>query len=362
MKLMIQGTRGIPASHGGFETFAEKLALYLKDKGWSVTVYCEKYADSKTTTEWNGITLHHIPIRNQGPLGTIIFDFRSIMDSLKSTGPVLTLGYNTAIFNIIYRLSRKKNIINMDGIEWKRSKWSMPIQAWFYVNELFGCLVGNHLVADNPHIQQHLARWGVHGKTTMIPYGADEVLSGDVEVLHTYGLEENRYAIIIARPEPENSILEMVRAFCASKRSIKLVVLGKYDEQNAYHAAVLAAANDSVSFVGAIYDADVVKSLRFFCRFYMHGHQVGGTNPSLVETMGAGNAVIAHDNRFNRWVVGNGAVYFSTVEECERQLNSLIEDDELVETLKQASFERFQQEFTWDKILQQYEKLLSEWQ
>ena len=193
---------------------------------------------------------------------------------------------------------------------------------------------GNHLVADHPRIADHLATRVRRDKITMIPYGGLEVSVADEAILDEFGLLKNDYAIVIARPEPENSILEIVSGFSKKRRGNKLVVLGNYDNDNAYHRAVLSSASDEVEFLGAIYDVEKVSALRFFCRAYVHGHQVGGTNPSLVESIGAGNAIIAHDNPFNRWVAGDGAVYFSGESQSSDVFDKIFIDDGLVDDLK----------------------------
>lgn len=177
------------------------------------------------------------------------------------------------------------------------------VKTWFWLNERAGCWIGNHLVADHPKIKEHLATRVSADKITMIPYGGDEVLEASESLLNPYGLLPNQFSVIIARPEPENSFLEMVRAFSCKPRNHKLVVLGNFTpDTNQFHKAVMSAASEEVVFPGAIYDAPVVQAFRFYARFYLHGHRVGGTNPSLVEALGAGCAVIAHDNHFNRWV------------------------------------------------------------
>lgn len=361
--LQILGIRGLPAAHGGFETFAEYLALYLVEKGWAVTVYCQEEGEGASyESEWRGIKRIHIPVAGDGPKSTVVFDYKSVLASCKHDGLILTLGYNTAIFNAIYRLRGKTNLINMDGIEWRRAKWGAVARTWFYLNERFGCWFGNHLIADHPHIKKHLATRVSESKITMIPYGAEPVFDADVSLLAGYGLEPNQYGVLIARAEPENSILEAVQAFSSKRRCRKLVVLGKYEpDTNAYQRAVMAAASDEVMFVGAIYDKPVVNALRHFSRFYVHGHQVGGTNPSLVEALGACSPVLAHDNPFNRWVAGDAAVYFADAPACAERMEQLFADDRLFESMRVAARMRFEKQFTWDRILKEYEALLLKW-
>lgn len=361
-KIKILGIRGIPAAHGGFETFAQRLSLYLVGRGWQVTVYCQEEGGGAITEDvWEGIHRVHIPVSRTGPLGTIIFDWKSTLHASRTPGQVLTLGYNTASFGLIYRMRGMRNLINMDGIEWHRGKWGKVAKAWFYLNDWAGCWLGNHLVADHPEITNHLATRVRRNKITMIPYGADAVESADIEVLAEYGVKAGNYAVVIARAEPENSILEVIRAFSSRRRNAKLVVLGRYTpDSNPYHKAVLAAASAEVVFTGAIYDAVKVAALRFYARFYVHGHQVGGTNPSLVEAMGAGSAILAQDNRFNRWVAGEGARYFADADSCGQQMNVLFSDDALVAQMNAFSRDRHLQAYTWPEVLHQYETLLEQ--
>ncbi|AMO66979.1 DUF1972 domain-containing protein [Zhongshania aliphaticivorans] len=360
MNLIILGIRGVPASHGGFETFAEYLCGFLQDRGWNIIVYCQEDGVGPIyESDWNGVKRIHIPVNNSGALGTVIFDLKSVIHSLRHNGVFLTLGYNTAIFNLLHRVFGKKNVINMDGIEWRRQKWSVVAKCWFWVNERLGCWFGNHLVADHPRIEDHLATRVSCEKISMIPYGGLEVSCADENILAEFDLVKNEYAIVIARPEPENSILEIVSGFSKKKRGKKLVVLGNYDKENAYHRAVLNAVSDEVVFLGAIYDVEKVSALRFYSTAYIHGHQVGGTNPSLVESIGAGNAIIAHDNPFNRWVAKEGAIYFSGDSQASDAFEKIFQNKELVEKLEINTRENFRENFQWDDILAQYEKLLS---
>jgi glycosyltransferase involved in cell wall biosynthesis len=362
-EIVILGIRGIPANHGGFETFAERLALFLVNNGWCVTVYCQADPSVKQQVEdvWCGIKRVTLPVLRDGALATVEFDWKCVTQVAKTKPQVvLTLGYNTAVFSAWLRMKGIRNIINMDGLEWKRNKWRPHERAWLWANERIGCLVGNCLIADHPEIAKHLATRVSPEKIVTIPYGADRVESADIIELEKYGLEPDRYAIIVARPEPENSILQIVEAFSARKRDVKLVVLGGYETTNRYQREVLDAASDEVIFPGAIYNRPTLEALRFYARFYVHGHQVGGTNPSLVEALGVGSAVLAHDNVFNRWVAGDSAVFFDSVDDCDSQITSLFGDFEEIQRMRKEAVLRFDSGFRWDGLLNRYEQVLSE--
>lgn len=360
--LCIMGTRGVPAAHGGFETFAEQLSCYLAGRGWRVTVYCQEDGDGPVREDtWQGVHRVIIPVARGGAAGTVVFDWLSTRHAIRAGHPLLlTLGYNTALFCLAYRLAGRSNLINMDGIEWRRDKWGKFAKTWLWLNERFGCWFGTHLVADHPEIARHLATRIPAGKITMIPYGAPRIDAADPAAIAALGLTPGRYIVLIARAEPENSVREVVAAFSRRHRGLTLVVLGNYTpETNAYHAAVLAVAGSEVVFPGAIYDARVVESLRFHALFHVHGHRVGGTNPSLVEALGAGNAVLAHDNPFNRWVAADAAVYFTDEDSCAEQLDRLAGDAGLLERLRAAGRRQHENHFTWPRVLAAYEQLLS---
>lgn len=310
---------------------------------------------------WEGVNRVHIPVEGDGPKSTIVFDWKATLHAARHRELCLTLGYNTAMFCALLRLKGVPNVINMDGIEWSRAKWGGLAKTWFWMNDWAGCWLGDHLVADHPEIKVHLNSRVRSDKITTIAYGADRIASMPDDAVRSLCLEPGRYLTLVARPEPENSILEVVGGFSQKPRGIQLAVLGSYNDSNAYHRAVKAVASDEVRFLGAIYDKPVVQALRFHSAAYVHGHQVGGTNPSLVEALGAGNAVIAHDNRFNRWVAGEGARFFSGADEFGALLEAVLTEPGRLAAMGRASLERFESGLTWDQILTQYEELLQRW-
>lgn len=356
----ILGTRGIPANYGGFETAAENIARYLADHGWRTIVYCQTDHNGPAYEDvWNGIERVNISVPNVGWLGTAKFDWLSIRHAVKRRDVCLTLGYNTGVFNVLQRIHRVPNVINMDGIEWSRKRWGFFRQAILYVNERFAAWFGNELIADHPELHTYLRSRAPERKITTITYGAHRLDNAPSTPVEDLGLEPKRYLTLIARPIPENSVRELVEGFSAKKRGFQLAVLGDYDgDADAYHREVLDAASDEVVFLGAIYDPATVQALRYHSLAYLHGHTVGGTNPSLVEALGAGNPVIAHDNKYNTWVAGDAGLYFSTPEDVEKRIDQLLNDTELVTELSRNARRRFDSEFTWDHVAGQYEALL----
>lgn len=361
--LRVLGTRGIPAVHGGFETFAEFLGRHLVSRGWRVIVYCQEYGNGPPREDvWKGVERIRIPVPATGAKGSLIFDWRATRHAALHRDLCLTLGYNTAIFCALLRARGIPNLMNMDGMEWRRQKWGPAHKAWFYCNDWAGCWLADHLVADHPEIARHLSSRVRREKITTIPYGADRVTRAAEQPVRELGLEPGRYMTLIARAEPENSILEVVSAFSRRRRDCNLAVLGDYaPERNSYQRAVLAASSGEVRFLGAIYDQDIVRALRFHCLAYLHGHQVGGTNPSLLEAMAAGNPVIAHDNAFNRWVAGPAARYFCAADQLARLFDDILQNPEQLARMKDGAMQRHCEAFTWEESLGNYEQLLRRW-
>jgi len=350
----------VPAAYGGFETAAENVAKHLVAQGWHVVVYCQVPGTGPISEDvWQGIDRVLIPVDTEGWLGTSKFDLLSIRHAARRGDLCLTFGYNTAVLNTWQRLLGIPNVINMDGIEWSRARWGRPRQAILYVNERIGALVGNHLIADHPVIETYLRTRAPARKITTITYGADAVLDAPTAPVLAAGLEPGRYLTIVARPIPENSILEIVQGFSARPRGIRLALVGTYTpETDAYHREVADAASDEVVFLGAIYDPQVLGPLRVHALGYLHGHTVGGTNPSLVEALAAGNAVIAQDNAYNRWVAQDAALYFADAADVDLAVSRLVGEPGLADQLGAAARRRHLEEFTWERVAGQYAALL----
>lgn len=362
-RVLMLGIRGVPAAHGGFETFAERLSLFLVERGWRVTVYCQndvaKVKERFATDVWNGIERVHVRAARKGAAGTIEFDWHATRHAAARDGVCMVFGYNTAVLLGLARAKGKKVLINMDGIEWRRPKWSRPVRAWFYLNEWIGAWIGNRLIADHPAIADHLATRRPRSAIAMIPYCGDEVTTSPAAPVEAMGLVPGTYLVSIARIEPDNNILPIITAFSRRPRGANLVVLGTLEAGNPYHAAIRAAASAEVLFPGAIYDKVIVQALRFHARAYCHGHMAGGTNPSLVDSLWCGNAVLAHRNRFNEWTAGADQFFFANEDECDAMIDRILTDQFAVVRARRAARVRAAKDFAMADVLSAYERELA---
>jgi glycosyltransferase involved in cell wall biosynthesis len=364
------GLRGIPAAHSGYEAFAQRLALHLVAGGWRVSFYCQEVSDGRgdeleeaiVEDEWQGVRRVMVPSGPAGRRASVRFDWRAIGHVIDHPPDVvLTFGYHTGLFDAKLRVAGVPQVINMGGLEWRRRLWSWPVRAMLYLNERIACLAGQRLIADHPAIARHLSTRVRADKVSTIPYAADEL---DREMvpdapLQRLGLTSGRYVTLMARPEPDQSTLEIVRAFSADPRGLELAVVGRFlPEASAYHRAVMAAASPEVRFLGVVEDASTLAALRAHTVLHVHGHQIGGTDPGLVQALGAGNPVLAHQNRFNYWVCGAAAEYFHDERSCAAAFDELLSDPFRLREMSYGSRQRHRLEFRWERVLQRYEQLL----
>ncbi len=360
ISIAILGSRGIPARYGGFETFAEELAIRLTKRNISVTVYCESDGPNEGCF-YKGIKLVYIPIKNFGPATTIIFDILSLWDARKDFDVVYMLGYGAAPFCFIPRMWGSRVWLNVDGIEWARAKWNRIARCYFKFMEFFSMWTPNHVIADAEGIKDHLhSRHLRVPPCSVIPYGAPIIDTAPVsDILCDLGLRPFQYYLVVARIEPENHIIEIIEGYKQSKTCLPLIVVGNHQAGTSYANKVVAVAGDGVSFVGGIYDKDKLISLRYYSSAYFHGHSVGGTNPSLLEALGCGNLVIAHDNKFNREVLGKEGHFFVKSQDIPQLIENIesLKDDDRVPVSGSAK-ECIRLIYNWDKVAESYFQLL----
>lgn len=361
-RLAILGTRGIPARYGGFETFADEISVRLVARGVDVTVYCELAMGESQPADYKGVRLEYVPSPRLGPLTTIVFDLKCLWHARRGFDVVYMLGYGASLFCFIPRLFGSRVWINMDGLEWARSKWSWPAKVWLRVMEGVAMWTPNRIIADADAIQANLAERHRHmPDCTVIPYGAPLVEQApSLDLLTEWGLSTEGYYLVVCRLEPENHVLEILRGYSASDSCLPLIILGDHRANTPYLAQLLGVQDARIHFVGTVYDQDQLRALRYHCRAYFHGHSVGGTNPSLLEALGCGNAVIAHDNPFNREVAGAAACYFKDVDAVPVLVEKMETDEAGRAEMRRCARGIVACRYTWDKVTERYLGLLRE--
>lgn len=358
LRIAMIGTRGVPASYGGFETAVEEVGKRLVERGHDITVYTR--GSEHREREYLGMRVVHLPALRQKQLETLSHTGLSALHAVAHRAPDAAFVFNAANSPFV-PLLRARGIpvaLHMDGLEWKRSKWGARGRAYYRWAEQFGVRAADALIADAPGIADYYTdEFGV--ETELIRYGAPILENAPLDGITALGLSAGRYHLVVARFEPENHVLEIVEGYRASTATTPLVVVGSAPYASEYTQRVRAAAGDDprVRLLGGVFDQDLLDALYFHARTYVHGHSVGGTNPSLLRAMGAGTAVVAWDVNFNRETLDDLGWFFEDASEVERHFTDLELDREQVPTLSAAVQARAKDNFRWDDVATAYENL-----
>ncbi len=366
MKIAFVSTRGIPNNYGGFEQFAEYISVGLAAKGHEVTVYSPHYHQYKEK-EYKGVRIKHIYSPEQwmgGSVGSFFYDYACLKDALKKENfdIIYEAGYTSIIpayirFNV-KSIKRPIFTTNMDGLEYKRTKFNKWVQKFVFWEERMAVKHSHYLIADNMGIKDYYReKYGKDSK--FLAYGANIYDNYQEEYLGEYGLEKGKYLLIIARLEPENNLAMAIDGYIASELygKMPLVVVGKTNTPYGKYLVEHYKQYEYVRFIGGIYDFDKINSVRYYSHAYLHGHSVGGTNPSLLEAMASECFIFSHDNIFNKTVLGENAVYYSNEQEVTDLLNNL---EPLANEHRQQflsnNLEVIRNQYSWEKLVDEHEK------
>lgn len=356
MKIAILGTRGIPNHYGGFEQFAEFFSVSLVEKGHEVYVYnSHNHPYQERTFRGVNIIHCHDPEHKLGTFGQFIYDFNCILDSRKrGFDIILQLGYTSN--SIWFFLLPKKPLIitNMDGLEWKRSKYSGPVRQFLKFAERLAAMNSDYLVADSRGIQKFLMQ-RYKKDSTFIAYGAHPFSDPDESVLEKYDVEKGNYNMIMARFEPENNLDMVLEGVAMSGDKTVILVVGKHTTKYGAYLKKKYSAYGNIRFTGGIYNLSDLNNLRYYSNLYFHGHSVGGTNPSLLEAMASHALVIAHNNDFNRAILGENGYYFSSPAEVKNIFTSVKKNDNLQQV--RNNYDAIVNTYNWNKINGEYLRL-----
>ncbi|MEM9821785.1 MAG: DUF1972 domain-containing protein [Bacteroidota bacterium] len=324
-KLAIIGTVGVPAKYGGFETLAHHLVLKLNQE-YDITVFASKnaYPENERVPEWNNAKIKYLPFNANG-IQSIIYDLWSIIYALIYCDVLLILGVSGCLcLPFIKLFSKKKIIVNIDGLEWRRPKWNWLGKKFLRFSEGIACKFADTIVTDNQMLKEYV-KIQYSRESTLIEYGADHCTPVAIEdqYLYRFPFLKDKYAFKVARIEPENHIKTILEAF-AYENSQQFVIVGNWDN-SAYGRRLKNHYSQfsNLHLYDPIYDATVLNMLRSNAQYYVHGHSAGGTNPSLVEAMYLGLPILSFDVIYNRATTNNQAVYFNNVNELRQMLKQI---------------------------------------
>lgn len=366
MKIAFISTRGIPNNYGGFEQFTEYISVGLVWRGHEVVVYSPHFHPYREP-DYKGVRIKHIysPEKWIGSsVGSFFYDFLSLHDALKKEkfDIIYEAGYTSIVpayiwFNV-KRIKYPLFTTNMDGLEYKRTKFNRWVQKFVFWEERMAVKHSHFLIADNMGIHDYYKeKYGKESK--FLAYGADIHEDYDEDILKEFGLEADGYFIVVARLEPENNLFMAIEGYLASGQYGKrpLVIVGKTNTPYGKHLVERYGGDRNIRFVGGIYDFRKLNSIRHYSYAYFHGHSVGGTNPSLLEAMASGCFILAHDNIFNRAVLGENALYYGSTDAAMEMLDGI---DQAVSAYKKEytgrNLEVIRRDYSWEKLVDEHEE------
>jgi glycosyltransferase involved in cell wall biosynthesis len=361
MRIGILGTRGIPARYGGFETLAEELSARLAARGHEVTVYTRTRYAAPGLATWRGARIRVLPTIPTKYLDTAVHGLLSGVDAaFERFDAVLVCNAINAAASFLPRLSgRTRVVLNVDGLERNRRKWSAVGRLAYRLSETISTIVPDVVVSDARVIQDYYReRYGLH--SVFIPYGGDLPAPSGREALDRLGIRPEAYVLYVSRLEPENNAEAVVRAYRDVRGETPLVVVGDAPYAAAYIARVRAAADTRVIFPGAVYGEDY-RQLLANAAAYVQATEVGGTHPALVEAMGYGRVVCYNATPENEEVAGGAALPFDVQrpETLARLLGGILDDPSAHSVWKDRAKERVRQRYRWEDVVDGYEAVLA---
>ncbi|MBU3126857.1 DUF1972 domain-containing protein [Clostridium tagluense] len=378
--IFIIGSKGIPANYGGFETFVDKLTLYKKNEAIKYHVACLNVRNEEFY--YNRARCFNVQVKEIGSAKAVLYDLQALSKSINyikdnnlSNSIILILACRIGPFLWVYKKKLKdlgiKLYVNPDGHEWKRSKWIAPIRAYWKFSEKLMVKHADLQICDSRGIEDYIkSEYKVYDpKTTFIAYGAEigksNLSENDAIITDWFNkflVKRKSYYLIVGRFVPENNYETMIREFMKSDVHKDLVIITNL-EKNKFYERLLKATNFTsdkrVKFVGTVYDNELLKKIREEAFAYIHGHEVGGTNPSLLEALSSTDINLLLGVNFNKEVGKEGALYFSkqdgdlasTINRAEK-----LKENE-IETMSRTAKNIIEQFYSWDKIVNDYEEL-----
>ncbi len=358
MRIAILGTRGIPSGYSGYEAFAEEIGWRLVERGHQVLVYCRQSLFTQRSPTYRGIELVYLPSIQTKSLSTFSHMFFSALDVLSRRVEVaLVANVANTFFCFIPKIAGIKTIINVDGLEWLRPKWGRWGKRYFYLSAKYAKYASHVLVTDASQMHEvYLEEF--HAPSTVIAYGANVEASSQPELIRPFGLTPGEYFFTACRIVPDNNVDLMIEAFKRVIGDKKYAIAGGTPYADPYVQRLKQTTDPRVIFLGHIEDQNVIRELHCNAYAYLHGHQYGGTNPTLLKALAYGNCVLALDTPFNREVIGSYGVFFEKdVQSLSEKIEYLLTHPEVRAEYARRAPQRILEAYTWDHIADEYERL-----
>ncbi|NRT70213.1 beta 1-4 rhamnosyltransferase Cps2T [Clostridium beijerinckii] len=381
--VFIIGSKGIPAKYGGFETFVEKLTEGQKSRGIKYHVSC--LSNNTKNFEHHGARCFNVKVPDIGPAKAVYYDIAALKECIKY------IKKNSIKMPIIYILAcrigpfighykKKLNklggtlIVNPDGHEWKRAKWNKFIRKYWKVSERYMVKHADLLVCDSKNIEKYIKEdyKKYNPKTNFIAYGADikksKLPDDDIILCQWYkdkNIKKKEYYLVVGRFVPENNYETMISEFMKSKTNKDFVLITNVEKNKFYEELKNKTEfykDKRIKFVGTVYNQEILKKIRENAYGYLHGHEVGGTNPSLLEALAITDLNLLLDVGFNREVGEDGAVYFNKENNNLANLINRLEnvDEMYIKSLGSKAKDRIKKGYTWNYIINKYENMFEE--
>jgi glycosyltransferase involved in cell wall biosynthesis len=352
-KIAIIGTNGLPGRYGGWDQLLNHLTSELRGQ-YSISVYTSYFDAVKGVRTFNGATLPIIPFRANGAQ-SVIYDVISMIHAIFARADIfLILGTSGCIFMPVLKYLKIKTILNPDGAEWKRGKWNYWIKKFLSYSEYLGVKYATSVVADNKVIRDTLKNF-YSVESHLIEYGGDNARRVPLtnSAILKYGIVQGKYAFKVCRIVPENNIDLILEAF--SKFNFKLIIIGNWNfSEYGIKLRTKYSSFGNLLLLDPIYEQETLDELRSNCGIYIHGHSVGGTNPSLVEAMSLSLFCLVYDVDYNRETTENKALYFSSESDLINQLELVLSGQIDVNHFRAELFDVAQRRYKWSSIISKY--------
>jgi glycosyltransferase involved in cell wall biosynthesis len=358
MRIALIGTRGIPARYGGFETCAEEVAVGLAALGHSVVAYCRPGNAPGDPAEYRRVSLVYRDFYDSKSFGTITHTANSLVHALRQDFDVLMI-FNAGNGPLCFapKLLRRRFAINVDGLEWKRAKWGRLVKLYYQFAELCSARTATRIVSDSRAIQAYYDE-RFRTPSTFIAYGGHVVEPYPPTILGEYDLQPQEYLFVASRLEPENNADITIEAFSRVKSDKKLVIAGGANWESGYVERLNRTTDPRVKLLGPVYKDGHIEQLHLNCYAYVHGNEVGGTNPALLKALGYGNCVLALNVAFNAEVVQDAAVlYDKDPALLAQKMQDLIDHPDVAADYRRRAPLRIKEAYQWDAVVRDYERL-----